>query len=231
MTVAVVLLSGGLDSTVTAALARRRYPSTHGLTISYGQSHAMEVEAAARVADALQLASWQHITLAPDLLAGGSITGSAAMPDATYEDLAASVGPSPTYVPFRNGTFLSLAAAYTLQRLEQLTGHDAGTVAGEVWAGMHAEDARGWAYPDCTPEFIGAMANAIYVGTYQRVRLVAPLQNMTKTEVVRQGLEVSAPMHLTRSCYSTQPTPCGTCPACRGRAHAFAEVGVPDRAQ
>lgn len=223
---AVVLLSGGLDSTTALTLAVRKHErQVLPISFDYGQSHGpYEIEAAANVvAEFRRLApdrvAERVVVRIPDLLLGGSLTGDAPMPDATYDQLSAQSGPSPTYVPFRNGTFLSIATAIALQ-----------WDATEVWAGMHAEDAAGWAYPDCTPEFIGGMANAIYVGTYHQVRLITPLSNMDKTQVLRTAVHWNAPTHLTRSCYADQGTPCGTCPACRGRAHAFAEIGARDAA-
>jgi 7-cyano-7-deazaguanine synthase len=93
---------------------------------------------------------------------------------------------------------------------------------------VHAEDARGWAYPDCTPEFIGAMQNAIYVGTYFKVRLIAPFQYMMKHEIIATGLRLGAPYHLTLSCYEGTSPACGRCPTCVSRLEAFRVNGVSD---
>lgn len=216
---AVVLLSGGLDSTTAASIAIAEHSEAIGLSVSYGQTHSVEVEAAARIADELGM---RHVVrvLDPDLMAleGSALTGSAPMPNLTYKELGQQTGPSPTYVPFRNGLLLSIAAALALQ-----------DGASEVWAGMHSEDAHQWAYPDCTPEFLGAMAAALYVGTYHAVRLVTPLQWMTKAQVLATAIEYGSPYHLTVSCYQGIPA-CGTCPTCVGRAEAFRLCGVDDPA-
>lgn len=208
---AIVLLSGGLDSTTALALALvERVPSEIiCLSFLYGQKHELEAEAALKVA---QHYGVEFNSLIISLPKGESVLmdHDATMPQMTYEELSRSQGPSPTYVPFRNGTMLSHAAAYAIDRGAE-----------EIWAGMHAEDARGWAYPDCTPEFIGAMQNAIYVGTYHEVRLVAPFTYSTKADIVRLGINMEAPYHLTHSCYEGQRVACGRCPTCIGRLEAF----------
>ena len=138
-------------------------------------------------------------------------------PNVTYEELAESKGVSPTYVPFRNGTLLSIATAL-------------GLTLGVNWLyyGAHAEDARNWAYPDCTPEFNGSMANAIYIGTYNKIRLVTPLQNYTKTEIIQKSAERRTPAELTYSCYNGGEIHCGTCPTCVARQKAFRYAGYID---
>jgi 7-cyano-7-deazaguanine synthase len=136
------------------------------------------------------------------------------IPNVDYKDIE---GVSPTYVPFRNGQLLSKAAA-----LAQAEGFS------ELYFGAHAEDAQNWAYPDCTPEFIGAMANAIYIGTYHKVRLCTPLEWLTKTEVVALGDVLGVPFHLTWSCYAGGEKHCGTCPTCRARHQAFYDAVVDD---
>lgn len=226
MTHAVVLLSGGVDSTTACTLACQTHtPSkVHGLSFLYGQKHSRELKAARDIAAACSLRSHTIIHL-PDVFTGGNsaLTGSGVMPEATYEELEREVGPSPTYVPFRNGVFISLAAAVALRVIEDAHDTDA-----EVWFGAHAGDAHNWAYPDCTPEFIGGMAGALYVGSYHTVRLVTPFQWATKADIVKLGLSLKAPYHLTWSCYEGREVPCGTCPTCRSRAQAFALAGVPD---
>jgi 7-cyano-7-deazaguanine synthase len=120
-------------------------------------------------------------------------------------------------VPYRNGTFLSHAASLALE-----------IEADMIYAGMHAEDAHNWAYPDCTPEFIGAMQNAIYIGTYYKVRLVAPFTYKSKADIVELGIKLGAPLHLTWSCYEGGAVACGICPTCIGRLEAFRSLGQTD---
>jgi len=134
-------------------------------------------------------------------------------PEMSYEDIEDSYGVSPTYVPFRNANFLSIASTHALVH-----------GASEVWAGMHAEDAHNWAYPDCTPEFLGAMSAAIYVGSYHQVRLITPHQWRTKADVVRRGYELDVPFEHTWSCYAGGVKHCGTCPTCVGRINAFRAI-------
>ena len=213
---AVVLLSGGLDSTVCMGIAAKSHSDLVAVSMWYGQKHASEVNAARRVAAHYEA---EHIVveLPTDPFKMGSLTTDEKMPEMTYEEISDSFGVSPTYVPFRNATFLSIATAVALTK-----------GASEVYAGMHAEDASGWAYPDCTPEFLGAMSSAIYVGSYREVRLVTPLMWLDKAEVVKKGLEVDAPFELTLSCYEGTEPPCGKCPTCVSRAHAFEAAGIID---
>lgn len=212
----VVLSSGGVDSTVALELAMQVSDKVETISFSYGQRHSQEIEAARRVAAHY---GTKHLTLPVPIFPGESVLKNpdAEMPHLTYEEIEKSEGPSPTYVPFRNGTFLSIAAGYAL---------DLG--ADTLWCGMHAEDARGWAYPDCTPEFIGAMQNAIYVGTYHKVRLLAPFTYAKKEEIVSLGLKDNVPFHLTWSCYEGGGIACGECPTCVSRLEAFSRNGMVD---
>lgn len=217
---AVVLLSGGIDSSTCAALAVREHGALHvtALSLFYGQKHGIELDAAAHVAEALGI-KHEYRELPRIFGDAGStlVEGGPKNPEASYQQISESEGVSPTYVPFRNGNLLSAAAAIAL-----------GTDSSWIYYGAHSEDARNWAYPDCTPEFNGAMANAIYVGTYNKVRLVTPLQNMEKHEVICKALELDVPLELTYSCYNGQQLHCGTCPTCVGRIQAFARNGIKD---
>lgn len=228
---AVVLLSGGMDSCTAMALARADgADELIALTVRYGSKH-MEAETHA----AANVANWfgaQHIGFdIPSTLfesAGSALMGDRAMPHQTYEALHAMEGPSPTVVPFRNANLLSIATTIAIKYKAQY-----------VYAGMHGEDAHNWAYPDCTPEFLGAMANAIYVGSYHEVRLQFPLIWMSKTNVCKRAMELHAPLDLTWSCYdpydygSAMPSnvrwvQCGLCPTCIERINAFRECGTVD---
>jgi queuosine biosynthesis protein QueC len=214
----VVLLSGGMDS---ATLLGRVLQSGAGddtvnaISFRYGQRHEKEIHAASDLCAHYDL---PHEVIDVALPRAGSVLMTdKAMPQMSYEELQAAEGPSPTYVPFRNGTFLSLAAAYAL---------DLG--ADTLHTAVHADDGHNWAYPDCTPEFVGAMQNAIYVGTYHEVRLQAPFVYLTKAEIVALGTLLRVPFDLTWSCYEGREFACGTCPTCVSRLEAFDQAGLKD---
>lgn len=214
----VVLLSGGIDSTTCLglAVAESSPEEVLALSASYGQKHSAELQHAARVAAHYGV---EHRILDIPRLFGASsstlIEGGADIPAVSYEEL--DEGVSPAYVPFRNGVFLSMATAVALE-----------SEAGFVYFGAHSEDAQRWAYPDCTPEFIGSMASAMYVGSYMKVRLISPLQWSTKADVIRVGAAIGAPYHLTMSCYNGVEPACGECPTCRSRREAFQANGLTD---
>jgi 7-cyano-7-deazaguanine synthase len=223
---AVVLLSGGLDSATAAALARRDGWELYALTVRYGQLHAVEIDAARRVAASLGVA--RHVELDVNLAAfgGSSLLGDGEIPT----DLATRAGratreasaiPS-TYVPARNTILLALALGW------------AEAVAAErIVIGVNALDYSG--YPDCRPEFIAAfeyMASlATRVGIERRaVRIWAPLQQLTKAAIIRLGVELGVDYGITHSCYNPGPDgrPCGRCDSCLLRARGFADAGVED---
>jgi 7-cyano-7-deazaguanine synthase len=216
---AVVLLSGGLDSTTAAALAAREGWTLYGLTVRYGQVHAREIEAARRVALALGVA--RHVELALDLSAfgGSALTGDGVIPKDRALD---EPGIPPTYVPARNTIFLSLALGWA-----EVLG------AARIVIGVNALDYSG--YPDCRPEFIAAFEYLAGLATRAGVegrplQVWAPLQQLTKAGIVRLGLELGVDFGLTHSCYDPNPEgrPCQRCDSCRLRARGFAEAGVPD---
>src|SRR5580765_4350218 len=219
---AIVLLSGGLDSSTMLAMAIKRdglHPrDITALSLYYGQKHEVELIQAQKVASYYEVR-----TLQKELDSGtfksdeSSLTGNREMPHETYQELMAGEGPSPTYVPFRNGNLLSAATSLGLTLQASL-----------VYFGAHSEDAHNWAYPDCTPEFIGAMANAIYVGSYFKVRLVTPLEWMMKKDIVKVGLDLNVPYDITHSCYEGRRPACGKCPTCVERLAAFEANGVRD---
>lgn len=218
---AFVLLSGGIDSTTCAVLACREFGPENVLALSlfYGQKHAKEIEAAVEVVRYLGLKD-HLIRKLPDIFQGGGSTlvdPDQPNPETTYEEIGKSQGVSPTYVPFRNANLLSAATSLALVK-----GADT------VYYGAHAEDGRNWAYPDCTPEFNGAMANAIFIGSYMKVRLLTPLQWLTKSEVIALGQKIGTPFELTWSCYNGQKKACGVCPTCVSRLKAFEENGMQD---
>jgi 7-cyano-7-deazaguanine synthase len=215
---AVVLLSGGLDSTTAAAYARREGWNLYALTVRYGQVHQQEIEAARRVA--LSLGVVRHAEIDVDLRAfgGSSLTGEGEIPK--DRNLMEEV-PS-TYVPARNTVFLSLALAWA-----EVLGAE------RIVIGVNALDYSG--YPDCRPEFISAFEYLASLATRAGVegrplRIWAPLQQLTKAGIVRLGLELGVDFALTRSCYDPAPDgrPCQRCDSCQLRARGFAEAGVPD---
>lgn len=217
---AVVLLSGGLDSTTTLAVARSEGRECYCLTARYGQRHEHELEAARRVAG--YLGATEHLILDVDL---GALGGSALTTDIEVpKDEPVGGGTIPvTYVPARNTILLSLALGWA----EVL-------MAGEIWIGVSAVDYSG--YPDCRPEFIeafqalAAVATRAAVEQHVQVQVRAPLIDMTKVETIRRGQELGVDYGLTHSCYDPAPNGagCGHCDACQLRLKAFEELGVVD---
>lgn len=214
MTKVLVLHSGGLDSSVCLAMAVNEYGAENckSISINYGQRHKKEMDFADKLC-AHYGVERQVVTLPP--IKGVMLTDSSIeIPKVTYDQIE---GISPTYVPFRNGLMLSNAAS-----IAQHEGFDL------LYYGAHAEDAKNWAYPDCTPEFNGAMANAIFIGTYQKTRLITPLQWMLKSEIVKAGNQLKVPFELTWSCYKGDEHHCGQCPTCYARSDAFSGAEVAD---
>lgn len=223
---AVVLLSGGIDSTTCLAIAVRKYGAENvtALTAYYGQKHARELESAKKVAEFYHV---EHAECNLSKVFAFSecplLNGSKnAIPHKSYSEQLEEKGGSgtvDTYVPFRNGLLLSYAAAVAIS-----------IGAGFIYYGAHADDAAGRAYPDCTPEFKWAIDNAIYEGSGHLCAIEAPLLYMNKAEVVKTGLQLGAPYHLTWSCYEGGEKPCGTCGTCLDRKKAFEMNGVADPA-
>lgn len=229
MTKAVVLFSGGMDSATVLfhALKHDSVDEILALAVPYGSKHNdVEVAAARRFVDWCvregYSVSFRDVVL-PDIFKGGHSAlmadADTPMPALSYQEIAQGVGPSPTVVPFRNANLLAVAT--TIAVVEN---------ASYVYAGMHAEDARGWAYPDCTPEFLGPYAAVVYVGTYHKVQLRVPFQYVMKYEIVWLGARMGVPYHLTWSCYDPQywtngiideVRHCGKCPTCIERIEAF----------
>ena len=220
---AVVLLSGGLDSTTVLAIARADGFDPAALTFQYGQRHAVEVEAARRVAARLGVS--RHVIVPIDLrvFGGSALTSETSVPkDRPLEEM--SHGIPVTYVPARNTIFLAFALAYA----EVLGAHD-------IYIGVNALDYSG--YPDCRPEFIEAFERTANLATKAgveggRFRIHAPLLALSKADIIRRGLELGVDYGLTTSCYDPAPDgrACGRCDSCRLRQKGFAENGVTDPA-
>jgi 7-cyano-7-deazaguanine synthase len=188
--------------------------NVEAVSFSYGQKHIKELECAQAIANYYEV---KHTVLTIDsqVFAASSSTliqGHGEMNHGkTYADIQAeSPGEVDTYVPFRNGLMLSQAAALAYS-----------IGAYKIVYGAHSDDAAGGAYPDCTPDFYEAMNEAIFQGTGEKVRLDAPLLTLNKSQVVKQGLAMHAPYHLTRSCYEEDSVSCGTCATCIDRLAAF----------
>jgi 7-cyano-7-deazaguanine synthase len=225
---AVVVLSGGLDSGTALAVAVSEHgpENTHAISFNYGQRHTIELDCAKELAHYYGIAFHQVVDLPPALFKGGVLTTDAEVPDMRYDDLKSGTM-SPTYVPFRNGNLIAQSVAYADSTIRPMVegGYD---VAATVYAGMHSEDAAGFAYADCTPEFLGAMSAAVYVGTYGKVRFNALFQHATKDEIIRRGMSLGVPYELTHSCYRGARPACGACSTCHARLEAFEAAGFPD---
>jgi 7-cyano-7-deazaguanine synthase len=219
---AVVLLSGGLDSATTAAIARSEGYRIHALSVDYGQRHRFELDAAGRVAGSLGAA--EHRVLAIDLgsLGGSALTADIDVPQGRNAD-EMSAGIPVTYVPARNTVMLSLALGYA-----EVIG------AADIFIGVNAVDYSG--YPDCRPEFIAAFEQVANLATKAgvegslRFRIHAPLVHLTKAEIIRRGVELGVDYGLTHTCYSPdeQGNACGCCDACQIRLKGFADAGLSD---
>jgi len=218
---AVVLLSGGLDSATALAVAIAEGFEPYAMTFRYGQRHALELQAAQRVASSAAVA--QHIIMPINLrvFGGSALTDDIEVP--TGGESGSDDGVPVTYVPARNTIFLSFALAWA----EVLEARD-------IFIGANALDSPG--YPDCRPEYIGAyehMANLATRAATERGRKLtihAPLLTLTKADIIRKGLALGVDFGLTLTCYDPSPEgdACGVCDACRIRLAAFAEVGVQD---
>lgn len=222
---AMVLFSGGVDSTTALGMAIEKYGKEEviALSVSYGQKHTKEIEAAKKITEYYGL---EHISL--DLAKIFAYSDCSLLkhseqeiPKESYaEQIAKTDGkPVTTYVPFRNGLFLASAASIALSKGCEV-----------IYYVAHSDDAAGSAYPDCSTEFNDAMNEAIYLGSGKQVRIEAPFVNWTKSEVVKEGLRLKVPYELTWSCYVGADTPCGMCGTCIDRAKAFEANGVKDPA-
>ncbi len=220
---ALVLLSGGVDSSTCLGVAVDKYGSENvvALSISYGQKHTKEIEAAKNIAghygveimflDLAKIFSYSDCSLFEH--------SDKEIPKESYaKQIEKSNGkPVSTYVPFRNGLFLSSAASIALSKECNL-----------IYYGAHSDDSAGNAYPDCSEEFNNAMNKAIYIGSGNQLEIVAPFVLWTKEKVVKKGLELGVPYELTWSCYEGEDKPCGNCGTCIDRKAAFENNGVSD---
>lgn len=220
----VVLSSGGMDSTVCLARAVAEVGNENviSLSITYGQKHIKELEAARKVAEYYKVKHYEKDLTSVFNFSECSLLSknNEEIPHESYEEqLKEKDGIVATYVPFRNGLFLSCAAAIALS-----LGADT------VCYGAHADDAAGNAYPDCSVSFVNSMDFAIFEGTGYQIHLWAPLIHLNKTQVLQMGCDYNAPLGMTWSCYEGGDEPCGKCGTCIDRARAFANLGLEDPA-
>jgi 7-cyano-7-deazaguanine synthase len=218
---AVVLLSGGLDSATTLAIARSQGYEAYVLSFDYGQRHQRELEAARKVAKSLGAKEHRIVKIDNQIFAGSALTDDVDVPKSRSEE-EIGTGIPPTYVPARNTIFLAHALAW------------AETIpAGHIFIGANAIDYSG--YPDCRPEFIALFETLANVATKAgaegaRIQIHAPLIKLSKAEIVRKAVELDVDLSLTHSCYD--PTPegraCGKCDSCQLRLKGFREAGVTD---
>lgn len=219
---AMVLFSGGVDSTTCLALAVDQYGKENviAMSIFYGQKHDKEMKAAEEIAEYYGV---EHLKL--DLSKMFEFSDCSLLshsdeeiPHESYaEQLEGEEKPVSTYVPFRNGLFLSSAASIALSK-------DCGV----IYYGAHADDSAGSAYPDCSEPFYKSMADAIYIGSGNQLKLEAPFVNENKAGIVKKGIELGVPYELTWSCYEGREEPCGECGTCIDRVKAFEENGIED---
>ncbi|OGD25670.1 MAG: 7-cyano-7-deazaguanine synthase QueC [Candidatus Aminicenantes bacterium RBG_19FT_COMBO_65_30] len=215
----VVLFSGGLDSTTTLVWALARYDRVHTLTFDYGQRHRVEIGLARKAARRLGV---PHTVLKVDLrqIGGSALTDPSIPLPRSARPAERRSGPPATYVPFRNGIFLALAAAWAEARgLRDLV------------CGFHIADSPD--YPDTTKSFVQAMERAIQAGTKAAIngpkaRVITPLLGLSKPDIIRKGLALGADYSHSVSCYAGGERPCGTCSSCRFRSRAWKAVGRED---
>lgn len=221
---AVVLLSGGMDSTTVAAIARSRGFDVHALTFRYGQRHQAEVEAARQVAERLGVRSHEVLDIDLRAFGGSALTGDLEVPkDRPLDEMGHGI-PS-TYVPARNTIFLAFALGWS-----EVLG------ASDIFLGANALDYSG--YPDCRPEFIQAFQTMANLATRagveggRKLTIHAPLLALSKREIIEQGLVLGVDYAITRTCYDPSPegAACGRCDACQLRLKGFREAGLEDPA-
>ena len=222
---ALVLFSGGVDSTTCLGIAVKKYGKENviALSISYGQKHTKEIEAADALAkyygvEKMELDLSEMFKFSDCSLLKGS---DKEIPKESYAKQLEKTGGAPvsTYVPFRNGLFIASAASVALSRKCSV-----------IYYGAHSDDSAGNAYPDCSEVFNNAMNTAVYEGSGKQLKIEAPFVSLTKADVVKIGLELKVPYELTWSCYEGSERPCGKCGTCIDRAKAFEANGVSDPA-
>lgn len=228
-TKALVLNSGGVDSTTVLSMALQNHTPENVATLSvyYGQRHEKELECAKKIAEYYKVSHYEVNLSSVYQFSNSSLLASSDVdiPEKSYDDQLKEAHDNnekilSTVIPFRNGVLLSCVAALAMSIFpnEQV----------DIYYGAHLGDAEGNAYADCTVEFTEAMTKAINLGSYGNINIVAPIVNMTKAEVVKKGLELGTPYNLTTSCYEGREKACGKCGTCLQRLEAFKANGVED---
>lgn len=220
---AIVLSSGGVDSTTCLALAVSEYGSKNviALSVYYGQKHDKEIEASKKIAEyygvkRIEMDLSKIFDKSDCSLLKHSTQD---IPEKSYKEQVSEAGGKPvsTYVPFRNGLFLSCAVVVAISNKCDF-----------VYYGAHADDAAGSAYPDCSEEFQCAISEAVWIGSGHQVKIVAPFISKNKTEVIKKGIELGVPYEFTWSCYEGGEKPCGKCGTCIDRIRAFEKNKISD---
>lgn len=219
---ALVLFSGGVDSTTLLAMTIEKFGKENviALSMAYGQKHQKELETAKNVAqhygveqlflDLAKIFQYSNCSLLSH--------STEELPQGSYADQQRDTSvPVSTYVPFRNGLFLSTAASIALSKECDV-----------VYYGAHHDDVAGNAYPDCSIEFVNSMASAVKIGTGEQLGLEAPFVTWSKADIIKKGLELNVPYELTWSCYEGGETPCKTCATCVDRQNAFIKNNTTD---
>lgn len=225
---AIVLSSGGIDSTTCLAMAVKKLGAKNvsALSVFYGQRHERELQSAIAVADFYKVAHYELDAAEIFKYSNSALlnTSTASLDKNSYAMQRAKNHSQKiaTYVPFRNGLMISIAASFA----DSLYENDPV----EIYVGVHSDDGGSDAYADCRADFIASMSAAVRIGTYEKNKLVAPFLCQKKSDVVKIGLELGAPYELTWSCYERGDKPCGQCATCIDRAKAFALNGVKDPA-
>ena len=218
---ALVLFSGGLDSTTSLALAINQYGKENvvALSISYGQKHIKEIKVSNDIAAYYGV---EHIYLDLSKIFEYSNCSllshsNEEIPKGDYKEQLEKKDVLTTYVPYRNGLFLSSAAAIAISKNCDV-----------IYYGAHKDDSNNDAYPDCSAEFTKAINEAIYIGSGKKVRVIGPFVGMHKKDIVKLGTELNVPYELTWSCYEGHDKACGKCGTCIDRKKAFLELGLKD---
>lgn len=221
---AVILSSGGLDSTVCVAIAVNKLGSENVSTVSifYGQRHARELIAAQNVSKHYGVNHYEFDAAAIMTYSDSALLERSTknLAHSTYDEQIKNNPRIETYVPFRNGLMISMAASFADSIYNDTEVN--------LYVGVHRDDAAINAYPDCSEEFIRSIGEAVSIGTYGKIKLVAPFIGKTKSEIVKIGIGLNVPFEITWSCYERGDKPCGCCATCLDRAKAFADNGIDD---